>query len=214
MFNKHFSFGRAVVLSALVLLVSFGFISCQPQTETKYVDKIVYKYVLPLEETDPICGEWQGAFGLAFYCSPDFVWATASSGKKLDAAEEGCITLSLMNWTTFEDEDNYFAKSTSKAYAVYNSKDGEINKNEGVLLFKAEESPYGTPVAGNWYGVKFQIDETDSSKALIEGGFGPDAYNNVETLEKAIEMFAFDNEAYFASASWNEAASGATRVTE
>ncbi len=209
MFNKHFSLGRAALLAALVLFLSVGFTSCQPQTETKYVDKIVYKYVLPLEETDPICGEWQGAFGLAFYCSPDFVWATASSGKQLAAEETGCVTLGVMNWSTFEEEDTYYAKSSTKTYVVYKSDD----KKSGVVLFKAEESPWGTPAVGNWYGVKFQIDETDSSEALIEGAAGT-AYNNIATLAEAVETFAFDNKDCFSPDYWNESGSGASKVTE
>lgn len=209
MFNKHFSLGRAALLAALVLFLSVGFTSCQREAEYPGYVKVGDVKAYDLKADDPICGEWQGAFGLAFYCSPDFVWATASSGKQLAAEETGCVTLGVMNWSTFEEEDTYYAKSSTKTYVVYNSDD----KKSGVVLFKTEESPWGTPAVGNWYGVKFQIDETDSSEALIEGAAGT-AYNNIATLAEAVETFAFDNKDCFSPDYWNESGSGASKVTE
>lgn len=207
MFNKkHFSFGRVAALASLVLLVSFGFISCQPKAEYPGYVQVGNVKAYDLKADDPICGEWNGAYGLLLYSTPDFVWATAASGKKLEASADGCITLKLMNYSTSKEEDNYFAKSTSPAYAVYKTDD----KKSGVLLFVAEESPYGTPAVGKWYGVKFQIDAADSKKALIEGAFGAD-YNNISTLAEAVEKFAFDNTECFSEASWTEAYSGATK---
>ncbi len=206
MFNKRFSFGRVAALASLVLFLSLGFASCQREAEYPGYVQVGDVKAYDLKADDPISGEWKGAYGLLLYSSPDFVWATASSGKKLEASEENCVTLKLMNWATYEEEDNYFAKSTSPAYVVYKTDD----KKSGVLLFKAEESPYSSPVVGNWYGVKFQIDAEDSSKALIEGAYGTD-YNNISTLSDAVTKFAFDNTECFSDYSWNESASGATK---
>ncbi len=204
MFNKHFSFGRAALLAALVLFVSFGFTSCQPKAEYPGYVQFGDVKAYDLKADDPICGEWQGAYGLSLYSNPDFVWATCSSGESLEDAEGADYTV------TGYFGPEYYKKGTSSIYAVYNVKDGAVNKNEGVLLFVAQTSPYFTPTAGKWYGVKFQINTADSKKALIEGAAG-DAYKNISTLSEAVKKFAYDNTDCFNSDYWNESDSGATK---
>jgi len=228
MFIKKSSLGRVAALASLVLFVSLGLTSCQPASPTAPVSEPpktespaetpevtppagpqLPEGVSLLSENDPICGLWTGTWGVLLYASPDFVWATASSGKKLAASEKGDVTIPLMNWETYEMENNHFAKSSTPTYVVYKTED----KKSGVILFNAEESPYGTPEVGKWYGVKFQIDAEDANKALVEGAAGND-YKKIETLEAAAEVFGFENTDCFDSTYWNESGSGASKVTE
>ncbi|MCQ2572818.1 MAG: hypothetical protein MJ182_02855 [Treponema sp.] len=207
MFKKLSSLGRAVLLTALVLFVSVSVTSCQKLTETpgEKLPNGVYR----LEANDPICGEWNGSWGTLLKCTPDFVWATCCSGEKQEAAEGADYTMS--GWGGNE----YYKKGTPSIYVVYNVKDGTVNKNEGVLLFVAKTSPYGSPVEGCWSGVKFLINADNSTEALIEGGYSDEAsYKNVKDLSKAVEMFAYSNKDYYSETNWNAAASGATRKTE
>lgn len=209
MFNKKTFLGRAVLLSALVLFLSTGFISCQRDFQDPgYVvvgDVKAYK----LTESDPICGAYESWGSLALYCSSDFVWATAASGTEIENSEEGCLTLSLLNWSTYENEDHFYKKDSAPVYVVYNTKDGEIDNKSGVLLFTAKTSPYGTPTIGCWYGVKFQI--IDEKTILYEGAAG-DAYKNVSTLDDAVVKFAYTNDDAYDPKFWET--SLATRVAE
>lgn len=207
MFKKLSSLGRAAFLAALVLFVSVSVISCQKPTETpsENLPNGVYR----LEANDPICGEWNGSWGTLLKCTPDFVWATCSSGEKLESAEGADYTMS--GWSGNE----YYKKGNPSIYVVYNVKEGAVDKNEGVLLFVAKTSPYASPTAGCWSGVKFQINSDNGNKALIEGGYSAEAaYNNVTELSKAVEMFGYSNKDYYAENNWTESSSGATRKTE
>lgn len=216
MFKKT-SLYRAV-MSALLCSLALGFIACQqPEAEIQYVDKIVSVPVFHLSEDDLICGEFEGKAG-HFWIAPDFVFnqsvATTSECTEKDAS----FTLTLESWYQDVTDGEWkqslktynFKDDGNPAYVVYNDED----HLSGVLIFKTKYSAYGTPAVGCYYGIKFQFDKGDSSKLLIEGGYSEhDAYNNVDTLEKAVEMFAFDNDTYYNPKYWNEDGSGATRKT-
>lgn len=213
MFNKKSSLGRAVLLSALVLFLSVGFIACQREAEYPGYIKVGDVKAYDLKATDPICGDWNGSWGLTLKCNPDFVWATVASATVL-ADPEGKNPDTYITVNEFGTDVNY-NKDSSDIYVVYNFKDGKVNKYEGVLLFIAKTSAWGSPEAGKWYGVKFQIDESNPNKALIEGGYNSaEIYNKVSSLDKAVELFAYDNSAYYAESSWTESASGANRSIE
>ena len=209
MFLSKLSLKGRAAFSALVVCFALLSFSCnQPGSPIEKIGEVSYR---PLEAEDEICGTWQGAYGLSLYCENNFVWTTSASGKKLDSVEglekDDYVTLSLMNWSTYEEEENYFEKKSDTIFIAYKN-----NPNEGVLIFKANYAPYGSPVEGCYYGIKYQIDSNDKNKALIEGGYNnDDIYNNITKIEDAVELFDFDNEDYFASKSWNEASSGATR---
>ncbi len=259
MFIKKSSLGRAVLFTVLVSFLSFGFISCQPETEIKYVDKEVEKlvekeveklvdkevyvpvFVNYLTENDPICGkfdftsEWGG---LALKAEPDFAYAMCASGTRVQESGENVATV-----TGYAGPEYY--KRDSAIYVVYNKFDDSeaVDTHSGVIIFKANTSDYGFPKAGCYYGVKFQF-LTEGKKVpekrtkatvytndlLIEGGSNLDdvlsfegytatsysegGYNTVTDLATAVEMFAFDNTAYFSNDSWNWESSGATRKAE
>ena len=263
MFIKKSSLGRAVFLAALVSFLSFGFISCQPETVEKEVEKLVEKeveklvekeveklvdkevyvpvFVNYLTENDPICGkfdfisEWGG---LALKAEPDFAYAMCASGTRVQESGENVATV-----TGYAGPEYY--KRDSAIYVVYNKFDDSeaVDIHSGVIIFKANTSDYGFPKAGCYYGVKFQF-LTEGKKVpekrtkatvytndlLIEGGSNSDdvltydgyvassysegGYNTVTDLATAVEMFAFDNTAYFSNDSWNLESSGATRAIE
>jgi len=226
MFNKRFSFGRAALLAALVLFLSVGFISCQREAEYPGYVQVGNVKAYDLKADDPICGEWEGTWGLLLYSSPDFVWATAASGTVLTDTT-GKESNSYVSIEGYYGTENY-NKDSDTIYVVYNSNDGVVNKNEGVLLFVAKTST-GYPRKGSWYGVKFKINADDSTKALIEGAYNGDdvesdpstyqvtgyknetGYNTVSSLEEAVEKFSFANTECFSEYNWTESASGATK---
>ncbi|MCQ2585150.1 MAG: hypothetical protein MJ185_06120 [Treponema sp.] len=268
MFIKKSSLGRAVLFTALVSFLSFGFISCQPETEIKYVDKEVEKlvekeveklveknieYVVPgaiynLTENDPICGDFTGNMGDMFFHT-DVAFATACSATNIADVtgkdENSYFTFSVLDWNTFDYVDTYFEKDSNPVYVIYNKFDDseEADIHSGVIIFKAKYSPNGSPKTGCYYGVKFQFLEAEhkvpetrtkntvyTNDLYIEGGYnGEDieydasynitgykegGYNTVTDLATAVEMFAFDNTAYYSIGSWCWDYSGATRVTE
>lgn len=233
MFIKKSSLGRAVFLAAQVSFLSLGFISCQPETEIKYVekeveklvekeveklvDKIVTVPVFHLSEDDLICGNFVGDAG-NFWIYPDYVFNQSVATISECAKEDAVYSFTLASW--YQDENGewketstnyYFKDDGNPAYVVYNDEDHLA----GVLIFKTKYSAWGTPTEGCYYGIKFQFDKDDDSKVLIEGGYSSDsAYNNVNDLAEAVEMFAFDNDDYYNPEYWNEVGSGATRAIE
>ena len=140
------------------------------------------------------------------------------------------------DYQNIKKKDIYFnLKDSSEVYVVYNllsdadSSDGisddELDKHSGVILFQAKYSPYNSPAVGCWYGVKFQFLTEDgkiptstnknsifsSTKIYIEGAAG-DAYNNIATLEEAVEKFAFNNSDCFNEMYWTASSSGADKT--
>lgn len=185
MFKKHFSFGRAA-FTALVLLVSFGFISCQPETVIKYVEKPVevekkvevekrVEYLVPgaiytLTEDDPICGDFSGNFGSASFYT-DIAFATACSATNLDDVT-GKEAGSYFTFSTYDYlppdyspvlVNKYFDKDSNPIYVIYNKFDDsdEADIHSGIIVYKAKYSPYDSPAVGAYYGIKFQFLEAE-----------------------------------------------------
>lgn len=253
MFIKKSSLGRAVFLAALVSFLSLGFISCQPETEIKYVEKEVEKlvekeveklveknieFVVPgaiynLTKDDPVCGAFSGNVGDVYFY-PEIAFSTACSATFISDVtgknENSYFSFKVFDWVEKDYVDIYFEKDSNPVYIVYNKFDDSdaADIHSGVIIFKTKYSPYGSPSVGCYYGVKFQfledenkIPETRTKETvytdniLIEGGYNAaPAYNTVSDLATAVEMFAFDNTAYFSNDSWNLESSGATRKNE
>ena len=209
----------------------------------KLVDKEVYVpvFVNYLTENDPICGkfdfisEWGG---LALKAEPDFAYAMCASGTRVQESGENVATV------TGYAGPEYYKRDSAIYVVYNKFDDSEAaDIHSGVIIFKANTSDYGFPKAGCYYGVKFQF-LTEGKKVpekrtkatvytndlLIEGGSNSDdvltydgyaassysegGYNTVTDLATAVEMFAFDNTAYFSNDSWNLESSGATRKVE
>ena len=207
----------------------------------KEVEKLVEKnieFVVPgaiynLTKDDPVCGAFSGNVGDVYFY-PEVAYSTASSATNIADVtgknENSYFSFKVFDWVEKDYVDIYFEKDSNPVYVVYNKFDDSdaADIHSGVLIFKAKYSPYGSPSVGCYYGVKFQFLEADkklpeartkatvyTNDLLIECGYSLDAaYNNVSDLATAVEMFAFDNTAYFSNDSWNLESSGATRAHE
>lgn len=207
----------------------------------KLVDKEVYVpvFVYYLTENDPICGEFTASWGgLALKAEPDFAYAMCASGTRVQEAGENVATVTGYTGPEYYKRDS----AIYVVYNKFDDSDA-ADIHSGVIIFKANTSDYGFPKAGCYYGVKFQF-LTEGKKVpekrtkatvytndlLIEGGsnsndvltydgyaassYSEGGYNTVTDLATAVEMFAFDNTAYFSNDSWNLESSGATRKVE
>lgn len=142
------------------------------------------------------------------------------------------------NYPNVSKKDLYLnLKDSSKVYVVYNllsdadSSDGisdsELDKHSGVILFQAKYSPYKSPTVGCWYGVKFQFLTKDGeiptsvnkdsvfsdTKIYIEAAYEETgAYNNITSLDDAVEKFGFNNTDCFSTSNWTASSSGADKT--
>ncbi|MCR5079908.1 MAG: hypothetical protein K6B17_01015 [Treponema sp.] len=198
-------------LTALAVLALVLFAGCKQDVGSNDNREVLPAGVSRLEADDPICGTWNANWGTLLNCNPDFVWATCASCTKDDTLTENYFSINA-----YGTEEKY-KKDSSEIYVVYNTSNGIVNKKSGVLIFIAKttlEPPYNEPTTNCYYGVKFEIQDDDPTKALIEGGASPStSYKNVTTLETAVEMFGFDSETYYNPNFWNESSSGASKNT-
>lgn len=238
--KSRFSFVRAALLSASLILSLSFFAGCAQDDD----DGInLPAGVSLLSDSDPIANTFTGNVDAKF--ASDFAWATSCSCTKVDPNsivgfdesayhKMNALDMSSENWEEWDYADFYYKKDSEPVYVVYNTftdadlTDGiqkeEIDKHSGVVIFKAKDSPWGSPTVGCYYGVKFQflvgekeVPETRTSTTqytdylFIEGGYSEDsAYKNVSTLPEAVLKFGFNNTDYFSDTSWKYAASGAT----
>lgn len=231
---RKLRFNLWAVLAAMLLVSSVAFTGCKTEDE-KEIIYFVATPVVPLSDSDPIANTFTGNFGDAKFAS-DFAWATSCSCTKLTSVEgldeSTYHTMTAFDWTKYDYVDSYYDKDSEPVYVVYNTftdadlTDGiqkeEIDKHSGVVIFKAKDSPWGSPTVGCYYGIKFQflvgekeVPETRTSTTqytdflFIEGGYSEDsAYKNVSTLAEAVLKFGFNNTGYFSDNSWKYAASG------
>lgn len=176
---------------------------------------------------------------IAFILRPSIVYATASSCSSLDSVD-GLTENSdyITNPNTYDKDKKYLSlKDSNKVYVVYNllsdadSSDGisdsELDKHSGVILFQAKYSPYESPTVGCWYGVKFQFLTKDGeiptsvnkdsvfsdTKIYIEAAYeATGAYNNITSLDDAVEKFGFNNTDCFSTSNWTASSSGADKT--
>ncbi|WP_407400282.1 hypothetical protein [Treponema sp.] len=197
----------AMVFGAVIsLFICSGLVGCKINDAEN--EKIVlFGSINVLEANDPICGTWIGNAGYfvieknCFYNAMVSNCDAMSKPSENPICPEGYKEYGYEPWNTY----HYLSKTNySKIYVVYNDKD----KKSGVLIFKALLSQYGSPTKNCYYGVKFEL--KSGSSALFEGGYN-NALNDVSDLADAIEKFGFNNNDYFAPASWTEARSGVTK---
>ena len=225
-------------------LVAVSFTSCKSDDDDDDDSSTVQYSLIPsdtpveLSTGDPVSGVYSTTaysnYGaeIAFILRPSIVYATASSCAALDSID-GLTenTDYIKNPNTYDSKVKYLnLKDSKKVYVVYNYiSDGisynKLDKHSGVILFQAKYSPYGTPVVGCWYGVKFQFLTKDGeipasvnkdsvfsdTKIYIEGAAG-DAYKNITTLDEAVEKFAFNNADCFNTTYWTSSSSGADKT--
>ena len=244
--NTKSYFNRAwLVLAALLVSAFAAFSLAGCKTDDDDDEKEIHYSIYPvkLSADDPVSGVYSGNAG-QFIFRPSLAYAIASSCAPLNSIEgklkgKDYEVVTIDNYDNYPDikkEDIYFnLKDSSEVYVVYNLlsdadpsdgiSDDELDKHSGVILFQAKYSPYGSPVLGCWYGVKFQFLTEDgkiptstnenhifsSTKIYIEGAVG-DAYNNIAALDEAVEKFAFNNSDCFNEVSWTESSSGADKT--
>ncbi len=200
-----------------------------------------YNDPVEISQNDPIYGSFYGQAGsMVFTNTFSYATASNCTYadkycEDEDKDEEGYPSyydsqyskIDVLNWETHNTETYFFQKDANPTYVVYNTySDGTgVDKHSGVIIFKAKYSPWGSPTVNCYYGVKFQFlisgDEipatrtpstTYTNKVLLEAGYnGADSYNSITNLNTAVEMFAFNNTAYYSADSWTWAASGATK---
>ncbi len=172
--STRFAFGRALALLCTLLFVSFSFMSCQTETDTEYVDN--YIYVLPLDSSSALIGDWISSYGEKYsITSTDYDnYSHYDSSYNYDAG----------NW--------YLYYSTNNLY-VYADSD-----TTGYIYCQFDDEDYigyGATV-NQWYAIRYK-DLTSSSVSLSQA-YKTTGIAGADSLEEAVTEFTVAN-GYFSS---------------
>lgn len=169
--STRYAFGRALALLCTFVFISFGFISCQTETEHE-TELDVYQ----ISEDNALIGEWESSYGEIYKIS-----ATA-----------------LSNYYTYEGEtyDGYAGDSLVVRYTNEGQTAGYIY----IKYTRAMNPDYTysetAPDTGKWYAFSFK--NLTSSSVSISGAYKTGGKTSAETLEGALEEFSVEN-GYFDS---------------
>lgn len=163
--NTRFVFGRALAVLCALLFVSFGFMSCQQEDETEYVNY-------------SLTGTWVNSY------------SGGTSVYKITSSTFDNSGTSSYNGTT-STYDSYAGNNLVVSYTNDEATSGYIY----IKYTRAMNPDYSysetAPDVGKWYAIAFR-DLTDSSLSL-SGAYKKSGKSSTETLEEAISTFTIDN---------------------
>lgn len=163
--STRFVFGRALAVLCALLFVSFGFMSCQQEDETEYVNY-------------SLTGTWVNSY------------SGGTSVYKITSSTFDNSGTSSYNGTT-STYDSYAGNNLVVSYTNDEATSGYIY----IKYTRAMNPDYSysetAPDVGKWYAIAFK-DLTASSLSL-SGAYKKSGKSSTETLEEAISTFTIDN---------------------
>ena len=161
--STRFVFGRALAVLCALLFVSFGFMSCQQEDETEYVNY-------------SLTGTWVNSY------------SGGTSVYKITSSTFDNSGTSSYNGTT-STYDSYAGNNLVVSYTNDEKNSGYIY----IKYTRAMNPDYSysetAPDVGKWYAIAFK--ELTASSVSLSGAYG--TVSSTSTLEDAISTFTIDN---------------------
>ena len=161
--STRFVFGRALAVLCALLFVSFGFMSCQQEDETEYVNY-------------SLTGTWVNSY------------SGGTSVYKITSSTFDNSGTSSYNGTT-STYDSYAGNNLVVSYTNDEETAGYIY----IKYTRAMNPDYSysetAPDVGKWYAIAFK--ELTASSVSLSGAAG--TVSSTSTLEEAISTFTIDN---------------------
>lgn len=163
--STRFVFGRALAVLCALLFVSFGFMSCQQEDETEYVNY-------------SLTGTWVNSY------------SGRTSVYKITSSTFDNSGTSSYNGTT-STYDSYAGNNLVVSY----TNDEETSGYIYIKYTRAMNPDYSysetAPDVGKWYAIAFK--ELTASSVSLSGAYKKSGKSSTETLEEAISTFTIDN---------------------
>lgn len=163
--STRFVFGRALAVLCALLFVSFGFMSCQQEDETEYVNY-------------SLTGTWVNSY------------SGGTSVYKITSSTFDNSGTSSYNGTT-STYDSYAGNNLLVSYTNDEETAGYIY----IKYTRAMNPDYSysetAPDVGKWYAIAFK--ELTASSVSLSGAYNASGKTSTETLEEAISTFTIAN---------------------
>ena len=163
--STRFVFGRALAVLCALLFVSFGFMSCQQEDETEYVNY-------------SLTGTWVNSY------------SGGTSVYKITSSTFDNSGTSSYNGTT-STYDSYAGNNLLVSYTNDEETAGYIY----IKYTRAMNPDYSysetAPDVGKWYAIAFK--DLTASSLNLSGAYNASGKTSAETLEEAISTFTIDN---------------------
>ena len=172
--STRFVFGRALAVLCALLFVSFGFMSCQQEDETEYVNY-------------SLTGTWVNSYsgGTSVYkiTSSTFDNSGTSSYNGTTSTYDSYAGNNLVvSYTNDEETSGYIYIKYTRAYCSTHS-------DSTTYIYDEDAAD-----VGKWYAIAFK--ELTASSVSLSGAYG--TISSTSTLEEAISTFTIDN-GYFST---------------
>ena len=172
--STRFVFGRALAVLCALLFVSFGFMSCQQEDETEYVNY-------------SLTGTWVNSYsgGTSVYkiTSSTFDNSGTSSYNGTTSTYDSYAGNNLVvSYTNDEETSGYIYIKYTRAYCSTHS-------DSTTYIYDEDAAD-----VGKWYAIAFK--ELTASSVSLSGAYG--TVSSTSTLEEAISTFTIDN-GYFST---------------
>lgn len=168
--STRFVFGRALAVLCALLFVSFGFMSCQQEDETEYVNY-------------SLSGTWVNSY------------SGGTSVYKITSSTFDNSGTSSYNGTT-STYDSYAGNNLVVSY----TNDEETSGYIYIKYTRAMNPDYSysetAPDVGKWYAIAFK--ELTASSVSLSGAYNASGKSSTENLEEAISTFTIAN-GYFST---------------
>ena len=167
--STRFVFGRALAVLCALLFVSFGFMSCQQEDETEYVNY-------------SLTGTWVNSYsgGTSVYkiTSSTFDNSGTSSYNGTTSTYDSYAGNNLVvSYTNDEATSGYIYIKYTRAYCSTHS-------DSTTYIYDEDAAD-----VGKWYAIAFK--ELTASSVSLSGAYG--TVSSTSTLEEAISTFTIDN---------------------
>ena len=169
--STRFVFGRALAVLCALLFVSFGFMSCQQEDETEYVNY-------------SLTGTWVNSYsgGTSVYkiTSSTFDNSGTSSYNGTTSTYDSYAGNNLVvSYTNDEETSGYIYIKYTRAYCSTHS-----DSTTYTYIYDTDAAD-----VGKWYAIAFK--ELTASSVSLSGAYG--TVSSTSTLEEAISTFTIDN---------------------
>lgn len=163
--STRFVFSRALAVLCALLFVSFGFMSCQQEDETEYVNY-------------SLTGTWVNSY------------SGGTSVYKITSSTFDNSGTSSYNGTT-STYDSYAGNNLLVSY----TNDKETSGYIYIKYTRAMNPDYSysetAPDVGKWYAIAFK--DLTASSVSLSGAYKKSGETSAETLEEAISTFTIAN---------------------